>query len=217
MTDFEKEVAIHDALVKHVNYYKYEDINTIPSIKHTAYGALVEKEAVCDGYSKAFKLLLDKVGIDSIIISGTTDNVSHAWNLVKLDDEYYHVDVTSDKLEEKADKYVVHTYFNVNDEKISKSHTIDNAFNYPQCASIQYQYYVQKGYTVYSKDNLYNKLQQIISKQKQSDVLELQVTGAYSSKKIINTLYHLNFNNWGSSWKTSVSYSKIDDVYIFIQ
>ncbi|MBQ8044464.1 MAG: hypothetical protein IJ272_10055 [Clostridia bacterium] len=217
MTDFEKELAIHDALVERVNYYEYEDINTIPGIKHTAYGALVENEAVCDGYSKAFKLLLEEAGIYSIIISGSTDNIAHAWNLVKLDDEYYHVDVTSDKLEEKDKKYVVHAYFNVNDEKISKTHVIDENFDYPQCDGTKYEYYTQKGYAIATKDNLYNKLKDIISKQKSSNILELKVTEQYSSRKIIDALYDLNFNNWRSNWQTTVSYNKIEDVYVLVK
>ena len=88
MTEFEKEVAVHDMLVEHIDYYQYKDINQIPAIKHTAYGALIQKEAVCDGYSKAFQLLLKKCGINAIIISGKTEKENHAWNMVEHEGKY---------------------------------------------------------------------------------------------------------------------------------
>lgn len=59
---------------------------------HTLYGALVSKEPVCDGYSHAFRYLLNQVGIEATIATSTSMN--HAWNLVNIDDEYYHIDVT---------------------------------------------------------------------------------------------------------------------------
>ena len=217
MTDFEKELAIHDTMVKQVNYYQYEDINMIPGVKHTAYGALVDKEAVCDGYAKAFKMLLDKVGIDNIIINGETEGVAHAWNLVKLQDEYYHVDVTSDKMEYNSKKYVIHKYFNMDDKAITNTHTIDSNIKYPNCQSNVYAYYKFKGYEVGKNDNLHNKLKDIITAQKKCDTLEIMVHNAYSDKKIIEALYFLNFNNWKIIGKKEVVYNKLEDVYIFVK
>lgn len=216
MTDFEKEVAIHDALVEHVSYYEYEDINKIPSIKHTAYGALVQKEAVCDGYSKAFKMLLEEAGIESIIVSGSTEEVAHAWNIVTLEDEHYHVDVTSDKFEQDS-KYVIHAYFNLTDEDISKTHVIDSSFKLPQCNSMKYNFYTKNEYYISAQNNLYNKLNNIVSKQKNSKTLEIKVDEKYTARRIIDTLYDLNFNKWRSNGKTSVEYSKIQDVYVFVK
>lgn len=218
MTDFEKEVAIHDALVEEVNYYEnnYLDINTIPSAKHSAYAALVGKDAVCDGYSKAFKILLEEVGIESIIVGGSTGNIAHAWNLVKLDDGYYHVDVTSDKLEDDK-KYVIHKYFNLTDSEIGKTHNIDTTFSLPKCEAKGYDYYTKTDCYISSGDNLYNKLDEIIVSQQSSNVLEIKVDERYNARRIIDTLYNLNFNNWRSSGKNSVSYHTIQDVYIFIK
>ncbi len=217
MTDFEKELAIHDALVDHVTYYEYENINDIPAIKHTAYAALVEKEAVCDGYSKAFKMLLEEVGIESQIICGKADNISHAWNIVKIEDEYYHVDVTSDKIVENSNKFVVHTYFNLTDEQITKTHTIDKRFDYPKAKSLKYNYYIQEGYYISLEDDLDSKMKTVIGKQRDSDILEIKVEGKNYIRKIIDSLYTLNFNNWRSIGKTSISYNNIEDIYVFIK
>ena len=65
------------------------------------YGAIVNKESVCEGYAKAFKYLMDQVGIESIVIigdakdsNGNTQN--HAWNYVNLNNTWYAVDSTWD-------------------------------------------------------------------------------------------------------------------------
>ena len=65
---------------------------TLKDTAHSIYGALVAKEPVCDGYSKAFKYLLKKVNINSIL--ATSAEMVHAWNMVELNDNYYHIDVT---------------------------------------------------------------------------------------------------------------------------
>lgn len=216
MTEFEKELSIHDAIVKQVDYYNYKNIEDIPYVKHTAYGALVQNEAVCDGYSKAFKLLLEKAGIDSIIINGETEGIAHAWNIVDIQSEYYHVDVTSNKLEDK-NKYAIHAYFNLSDSQISETHSISNRFNIPKCNYETYEYYNNNGYYISEKDNLYDKLGKVIIQQKKSGILEVKVNKKYTARRLIDTLYDLNFNNWQSNGKRTVEYTKIQDKYIFIK
>lgn len=215
MTDYEKEVAIHDALVKKVAYYKYEDIDKIPNVKHTIYGALVENEAVCDGYSKAFMVILKRLNIDSIIVSGMLDNVNHAWNIVDINGEYYHVDVTSDSMDVDGAREVVHTYFNLTDSEISKSHEISNMFSTPKCNSTKYNYYIQEGLYIDSRGNLNFKLEKIIEKQKSKKVLEVRYNKEYSSQDLINELYNLDFNLWKTKRYTNVEYFNVNDVYFF--
>lgn len=89
MSDEEKAQAAHDYLVRRCAY-GYNG----SSDKHNAYGALVEHSPVCEGYSKAYKLILDELGIPCVIVSSTSMN--HAWNMVQIDDSWYHVDVTWD-------------------------------------------------------------------------------------------------------------------------
>jgi transglutaminase/protease-like cytokinesis protein 3 len=101
-SDLEKIKSIHDYLANHILY----DPNPIAEndykdISHTAYGALIDGVAVCDGYAEAFKYLLDKTTIENILIFGEVDEdgnfegaVNHAWNLIKLEDGYHHYDLT---------------------------------------------------------------------------------------------------------------------------
>jgi hypothetical protein len=86
-TDLEKIIYTDNFLCQNCAYGE-----TNLTLSHTLVGALVNGTPVCDGYSKAFIYLLKQVGVESSLV--TSDNMNHAWNLVKLDDEYYHVDVT---------------------------------------------------------------------------------------------------------------------------
>ena len=88
---------IHDFIVENTEY----DETISKSNIYNIYGTLINKEAVCEGYAKTFKYILDKLDIPCIIACGIGQNSkgqteSHAWNYVKLNDVWYAVDVTWD-------------------------------------------------------------------------------------------------------------------------
>lgn len=89
--DFTKARYLHDQVATFVEYNMSEkaDINI-----YTAYGAMVQNVAVCEGYTLAYNYLLDKVGIEALYVQSL--EARHSWTLVKLDGKYYHVDVTLD-------------------------------------------------------------------------------------------------------------------------
>ncbi len=91
LTDVQKALLLHDRLAVHCAYTQ-GDLNAPRA--HTMYGALVERNAVCEGYTKAYDYLLEQVGIESDYCS--SDALNHAWNIVYLDGKPYHVDVTKD-------------------------------------------------------------------------------------------------------------------------
>ena len=215
MTQYEKELAIHDELVKQANYYNYKKIVDIPSIKHTAYAAIVDKQTVCDGYAKAFKILLDEENIDCIVVSGIANDEPHAWNIVKLEDEYYNVDVTSDVLNAEGNKHIIHRYFNVSNDRIRTTHSFDNLYTYPECKSEEYNFYIFNNYVLAATDIVSSKLQDVISAQKESSVLELMVDKVYPINTLVNALYSINFNNMQTKGETKVEYIKMEDVYVF--
>ena len=92
-TDLEKVLFLHDYIVQHVEYEKTE-----PYSKYNAYDALIGKEAVCNGYALAYTYLLSLAGIDSEVV--ISDTMCHAWNIVRLDGQYYYVDTTWDDHDE---------------------------------------------------------------------------------------------------------------------
>jgi len=100
MTDDEKLFAIHQYIIDNVTYDK-------SLTKYTAYNALYDGTAVCQGYSLLMDKMLENAGIRSIIIDGSIPEGTHAWNLVSLDGVWYHVDATND--DENNNKYYLKT------------------------------------------------------------------------------------------------------------
>lgn len=92
MSDYEKVHLINDYVCEFVEYWATQPY---PDISHTPYAALFEREAVCDGYSRLVKMLCDDAGVDCHIVIGEVLNSGgHAWNLVKVNGKWYHLDVT---------------------------------------------------------------------------------------------------------------------------
>lgn len=114
MTELEKAVALHDYIVLNCEYdLERLNNNTIPQVSYSAYGVLADRIAVCQGYALAYKYLLNQVGIECFMV--TSDAMNHAWNLIKLDGEYYQVDITWD--DPVADRFGLagHNYMFVSD------------------------------------------------------------------------------------------------------
>jgi len=216
MTDYEKELLIHDLIASEVIYYKCDDYTQIPTIKHTAYAALVEKSAVCDGITKAFQIILDKNNIESIFVTGISENVPHAWCKVKIDNDYYNVDVTSDKaLNSENKKLVIHSYFNVTDAELSSTHQFDNYDSVPKSVKNKYDYYEYNDYKLTYMDSFEYKLSEIAKSQSSKGLIEFKATGINDvPTKMIEALYNINFNNYKTKNITSIEYNKINDIYI---
>lgn len=99
--------GVHDYLIDTISYDKTLTKDNIYNI----YGALINREAVCEGYAKSFKFLLDQFGIPCVIVCGTGRNSSgqiesHAWNYVQIDNNWYAIDVTWDDPVIIGDGYV---------------------------------------------------------------------------------------------------------------
>ena len=95
-SDYEKLKAIYDYMTSNIKY-DYENLNDDSyKLKHTAYAALIDKTAVCQGYAVLFYRLALECGVDARVITGKSNNENHGWNIVKLDGKYYYVDATWD-------------------------------------------------------------------------------------------------------------------------
>ncbi|MFT0601351.1 S-layer homology domain-containing protein [Bacillus cereus] len=130
MDDHEKVKAIHDYVVKHISYdtsYK----------AYTAYEALVNRSAVCQGYALLTYQLLKEAGIENHFVVGTGDRQPHAWNLVKIENKWYHLDTTFDDPVPDEQGRVTYSYFNLSDEQIARNHEW-NRGDYPQATTNYY-------------------------------------------------------------------------------
>ena len=95
--DYEDIKMVHDYLVDNIEY----DTSISADNIYDVYGALVNRVAVCEGYARSFKYILDEMGIPCVLVIGTGTNSRgeierHAWNYVELQGNWYAVDCTWD-------------------------------------------------------------------------------------------------------------------------
>ncbi|MCL2634819.1 MAG: hypothetical protein FWD34_09945 [Oscillospiraceae bacterium] len=159
-TLLERQVYIHDHLARTVRYGTPGN-----DAHHTAHSALVNGVAVCEGYANAFKILAEMVGIECILITGEGNNgggvEKHMWNMVKLNNQWYHVDVTWNKpafFNGAANTtFFHHKYFNVNDSFLGSTHSW-NKSSFPASTATALNYYTVyfAGKTASNKTELSN-------------------------------------------------------------
>lgn len=95
-SDYQKIKSVYDYMCDNIEY-DYEHLyDESYELQYTAYGAIVDKICVCQGYSVLFYRLALEMGIDARFIGGTAAGGGHAWNIVKLGDKYYLLDSTWD-------------------------------------------------------------------------------------------------------------------------
>ena len=145
-SQFDIELALHDQLVRMCSYSEAAE----DAEKSTAYGALVENSASCEGYAKAMQLLLELYDIDSYIVTGNASNAAgfsggHAWNKVRIEGDWYYLDATwNDPVVEDGKKSnISHAYFNLSEADLSKTHEITTEKD--KCTAISQNYFVKKG------------------------------------------------------------------------
>lgn len=161
LSEYEREKILHDRLLEKCRYK-----NGINSSKEgwqyfSAYGAIVMGEAVCEGYAKSMQLLLSQTGIPCLTVKGEGDGIFHMWNVVELNDNWYHIDPTWDDNEENG--LISYEYFNLDTNNIIKNHKISDdiktvvesgrdkdrniRYNFfvPMCTSMNMNYYNAQG------------------------------------------------------------------------
>lgn len=96
LSDYDNIKKIYDYIAGQVKY-DYKNLNDDNyTLKYTAYAALLNKTAVCQGYANLTYRMLKEAGIDTRIIAGYSRDQHHAWNIVELDNQYYYLDTTWD-------------------------------------------------------------------------------------------------------------------------
>lgn len=138
MTDYEKEVAVYEWIIKNV---KFSDTATVAlpgtqGRQDCPYGVLQSKNAVCVGFATTFRLFMQMLGIECKIVHDI--ELSHSWDLVKLDGEWYHVDCTFDA----GSPGTYYKSLNVGDAAFRSGHSWDASI-YPAATGTKYNYVVQ--------------------------------------------------------------------------
>ena len=190
MSDYDKELALHDYVVNNVSY-DYVNLmkNTIPDDSYTAYGALLKGVAVCEGYAESMYKLLRAAEVKSYIINGFGNGVAHEWNLVNINGGIYHLDATFDDPISATNKVITHNYFNVNDVQISKDHTWNN-LDYPKSTAVAANYFNVNNFFANNKSKYYDIVKNELIKK--STTIDIRTgnydTNVYTSDVILKVL-----------------------------
>lgn len=179
-SEFQTELFLHDWLADRVTYNKAA-LSDGEKHKHAwdIMGAFIEGSAVCEGYTKAMQVLLNMTGVENTPVTGMSDE-PHMWNMVKINGEWYHLDVTTNDTDDAG----LHFYFNVNDETVLSARTLDPdfstvadteldtvTFNFrlPAATSVKNNYFVNGGSYVESLDQFPTVLSEGILRAVKSD------------------------------------------------
>ena len=144
LSEYERVLRIHDALC---GWMTYGDEATGGTYIHTAYGALFNRIAVCDGYARAFQYLLHRAGIRTLMVYGESENPAsgesegHAWTIAYIDGQPYHFDITWDDQD-----YLSYAYFGLTTARVEEDHSITgNDYTVPVCTADEANYFVRSG------------------------------------------------------------------------
>lgn len=117
MDDFSRAKTVNDYIVQLATYTEESE-----SYGQSVYELISEETGVCQAYALlAYRLFL-AAGLDAKYVYGYSDNQLHAWNLVSVDGNWYHIDTTWNDVDPDEPYAISYAYFLVNDEKLSEDH-----------------------------------------------------------------------------------------------
>lgn len=158
--EYEISKILYEYLIDNCTYGKTENDQNILSV-------VIDRESLCAGLSKAYQYLLQSYGIESVVITGiTNENIPHMWNLVKIDGKYYYTDVTYGNTQSREEYN--YEYFNVTSDQISSIYRFNAGQILVKCNSTDANYYQREG-------NLYTSMDIAKLKEQFSNGLPIQI------------------------------------------
>ena len=160
--DYEKVRIVYTYVIDHTQYQTVEDDQSIA-------GVFWKKSAVCAGYAGAVQYLLERLDIPCIYVDGSTKGSTegHAWDIVKIGQEYYYVDATNgdqpdflngDAAQLEEHKTIIYDYLCPFPEEYEKTYTPSEELTVPACTAKDLDFYVlNQGYFEdYSWQDIYD-------------------------------------------------------------
>ncbi len=162
-SDYDKVKYVYETIINHTDYVLDAPDN------QNMYSVFVNGESVCIGYAKASQYLLEKLGVDCTLVRGQVNGQSHAWNLVKIDGEYYYFDTTwgdasyftNAQGQENLNYFISYDYLCITTEQLLKTHQPDDSVPMPDCTATAANYFVREGmvFTEYDRDRIAGMIQ----------------------------------------------------------
>ncbi len=181
LDNYSLEMMAHNMVIDTAKYA--DDVKSAKDdyLAFTPYGALVNKNAVCEGYAKAFQYLLARLGIKSTTVMGMGSEELHMWNGVLINDSWYFVDPSWDD----GKSYSRYDYFNITESQLLADHTIADIYSNLSSDDIcgkekgaaNFNVFVPECYEI--ADNYYVR-----------DCCHFTDLYSYDNQEIINSLYN---------------------------
>lgn len=193
-SDYEKIKFVYEYLINTTDY------NSNSPDNQNIQSALLNHSSVCAGYSKAFQYILHRMGMFCTYVTGsTTDGGDHGWNLVRIGDNYYHVDVTwgdpvfVGQIESDSSVSAMnYNYLCCTDAEIYRTHIPEVSVPLPACTDDSYNYYKlnQMYYETFDYNTIYNALMNSVWADDSYIVMKFGTQDGYETAK-----YELFQNN----------------------
>lgn len=144
------EYQMVKAVYEYIIYQTEYDLNA--ENNQNILSVLLQHKSVCQGYAKTLQYILQRMGVECILVTGNVNGDGHAWNIVKVNNAYYHIDTTwgdasyvlSDASQEATIPPVNYDYMLVSDAEILSTHHEEQVFMLPVCDSEQDNYFVRE-------------------------------------------------------------------------
>lgn len=167
-SELEKEKYVYDLLFNSCVY------NETDSLSGSVCGVLLEGKGRCESFSKSFLWCMQELDIECMALLGEplweNDAIysKHSWNIVKINGNYYHVDLTVDNIPttDSGTNPAFYGFFNVDDKFISKSHAIDSIYKelgVPECNSNDCNYHIMNNLYVSEGTDVESALEEILT------------------------------------------------------
>lgn len=180
MSEQEKLLYIHDFICQNVYYDKLKK-----AYSHEIIGPLGQGVGVCEGIAKSVKILCDALGIWCIIALSEANpeqgiKYRHAWNVVRVNGKYYHLDATFDNSLGKKLNLIRYDYFCLNDKQLFRDHQ-PLVWKVPTCEDGEHFYYKEKKLSFTKMEDVRKRAMQAVKKGK---ILIFHWRGGYMTKEI---------------------------------
>lgn len=190
--DYAKAKAVYETVILETDYDRNAPEN------QNIYSVFVNHRSVCQGYAKATQFLLNRLGVECTLVTGTVETgETHAWNLVRVDGAYYYLDTTwgdasyslDDDTTMAANRpQINYDYLNVTTQELLRTHTPSDSMELPLCVDTDANYYVREGafFSGFDKDQLRTVFEQ--AKEQGRDEVALKCSDEECYRQMLDRL-----------------------------